>query len=171
VSPAREQAVANAVTLARVPLAIAVALTLDRPAWALALAAAAALSDAADGRIARHAKARGSTSTAGDWLDPVADKVFVAIAATALAVHLGAWLVLALVAARELAMVALAPLAWRHRAHLPRRASTLGKVTTDAQFATIVALIVYAPAALPLAVATAALGLAATIGYARRAIS
>lgn len=165
-TPRREQAIANALTLSRVPLAAAVAATLDRPVVAFALIAVAAATDAADGRVARHARRRGARGTAGDWLDPLCDKLFVSIVAVALGARTGAWGVLAVLGARELAMVALAPVAWRRRARLPWRANALGKAATDAQLAALAVLVIAPAYAWPVAALAGALGIAAVARYA-----
>ena len=179
---------ANALTLARVPLAACLVVVLDRPsatlrvaahpgeagvcdrpAWALAIVIAAALSDAADGSVARWARRHGSTSTAGDWLDPAADKLFIVTAVVAIAWRAGAWPIAALIGARELVLVPLV-LAYRlwPRRRLHFKAAWVGKIATDVQLVAIGVLVALPAYALPFAIAAGALGLAAVADYARR---
>lgn len=94
----------NVLTVARAAAAAPVALLALRPepeaaALALVVFALAALSDLADGALARR---QGSTSELGAFLDPLADKTLVAVSLTALAVRgaVPAWVVL-VVLARE----------------------------------------------------------------------
>lgn len=162
-------ALATVLTLVRVPLAACLVVVLDRPAWAVAVVVAAALSDAADGPVARWARRHGATSTAGDWLDPAADKVFVATAVIAIAWQAGAWVIAALIGARELVLV---PLAFAYRLRRERalhfKATWIGKFATDAQLVAVGVLVAFPAYALPFAIAAAALGLAAVADYARR---
>jgi phosphatidylglycerophosphate synthase len=162
---------ANALTLSRLPLAAAVAASLATPALAAALVAVAAATDALDGTVARAARRRGDTATAGDWLDPLADKLFVATVAVALGARTGAWLALALLAIRDLAWLVAAPLALRWRARAPLRARPLGKATTVAQLAALAVLAVAPAYAVPAAAVAGALGVAAIVDYAHRALA
>ncbi len=68
-------AVADALTALRLPLAVIFPFVRS-PAWQLVIIAAAAGSDVADGFVARRLGA----SRAGAVLDPVADKLFMAVA-------------------------------------------------------------------------------------------
>jgi cardiolipin synthase (CMP-forming) len=162
--------------VSRVPLAVVFWLTYGDRAWSIALVVLAALTDAADGTVARWAmRRRGQTTpTAGEWLDPLADKAFVIIVLGAIQAHDPApWGVIALIAARELVVI---PLAAAYRLVMPSRmphafkAGTLGKAATIAELAAILALILRSPLALPLAIAAAALGVAAVVAYIARSL-
>src|SRR5258706_7201341 len=97
---------AHALTLIRIPLAIALWWTWGWPA--IAIVAVAALTDLADGNVARWMQRRGHTRPAiGGWLDPLVDQLFVAIAVAAIWNHTHAVSVLSLVATRELVPVPL----------------------------------------------------------------
>ena len=171
---------ANALTLSRIPLAGVFWLVYDRPAEALAVLAGAAASDALDGSLARRARARAAAkgeraSSSGEWLDPLADKVFVLAAIAAIVAHAPRTLPLvALACTRELALVPLAA-AYRFAARHPiahaYRADRIGKATTIAQFVTLAGLVArarWAPAAAFLA---GALGLAAVGHYVARTVA
>ncbi len=163
---------AHALTLARIPLAAALWFAYRTP-WAIAaVVALAALSDALDGMVARRARRRIGVAldapSPGDWLDPLADKLFVASAIGVLVAHapgLAPWL--ALLAARELLQLPLA-IAYGFspalRARLGRlRASPLGKAATVVELIGL-GVIASAPAiAPPVAVISGVLGVAATI--------
>jgi cardiolipin synthase len=168
-TPRRLRWLANALTVVRLPLGAAVAATLAQPVIAAALVGVAAMTDALDGTVARAAQRRGDTSTAGDWLDPVADKLFVAIVAIALGVRTGAWSVIALIATRELLWAIALPMVWRRRGRLQLRAAALGKATTIAQLVAVIALIAAPELAMWPAGAAAGLGALAIADYARRA--
>lgn len=161
---------AHALTLSRIPLAVLFWMTYGDPAWSIALVAVAALTDALDGTVARWAMRRsGATRSAGEWLDPLADKVFVIGVLAAIQLHDPApWGLIALIAARELVLI---PLAAAYRLVVPARmphafeAGAIGKAATIAELAALAALIVRSSLALPLAVAAAALGLTAVVAY------
>jgi phosphatidylglycerophosphate synthase len=149
-------------------------------AYVLGLMALAAASDLLDGWLERHSRADRAhpgrlESSIGVWLDPLCDKIFIlSLLAAVMLARRPALILLPLIAAREIIQTA-ASLGWqfipRLRAHLsPRfRASALGKAATTGQFFTIGAVIIGHPSQLPLAVATGALGIAAGVGYVRRA--
>ena len=176
---------ANALTLVRIPLAGLFWLAYGHLAWSLAIVGVAALTDALDGTVARWARGRPegppeggrrgrSGSTAGEWLDPLADKVFVfgVLAATAVR-GTTAWALVALVCARELLLV---PLAIAYRLTRPRaphafQADRLGKAATIAQLAAVLAIVFGLRAAPLLAVVAAVLGLAAVAHYVVRGIA
>jgi cardiolipin synthase len=166
--------VAHALTLSRIPLAVVFWLTYGDHAWSVALVGLAALTDAADGTVARRAMRRsGATRSAGEWLDPLADKVFVIGVLGAIQAHDPApWALVALIAARELVLI---PLAALYRVIVPSRmphafkAGPIGKAATIAELAAVAALIFDSPLALPLAIAAATLGLAAVAAYVARA--
>lgn len=124
----------NALTFLRVGLTPAVGLSLARDDVhaALPLLAAAALTDAADGWLARRLDAR---TPLGASLDPVADKllaatVFVGLAASG---RLPWWLAV-LVLARDLLILAFAAWALRRTRLRAFPPSVWGKVSTVAQF-------------------------------------
>lgn len=165
---------ANALTLSRIPLAAAFWATYGDLRWSIALVVLAALTDAVDGTVARWALHGSTRPTAGEWLDPLADKIFVIGVLGAVQWHDPApWGLVALIAARELVLI---PLAATYRLVKPTRmphafkAGTLGKAATVAELGAIVALTVRAPVAWALAIAAAALGLAAVGSYIVRSL-
>src|SRR5690242_17237745 len=99
---------AHALTLMRVPLGLLlIGVAGDRVA-AVCVIALAALSDVADGNVARWMQRRGHrTPDIGGWLDPLVDKLFVVLALGAVLVHTGDVLSVALIAVRDLAIVPL----------------------------------------------------------------
>ncbi len=132
----------NAITVTRLlAVPVVAAVVLLEPAGSLVAAAVfavAAFSDVADGALAR---ARGSVTTLGKVLDPLADKVLVlgVLACLAAQGRLSAWVV-AVVLVREVAVTAM-------RAVVGRRgivvsASALGKLKTTAQIVLVLAVIV-----------------------------
>jgi phosphatidylglycerophosphate synthase len=161
---------AHALTLSRIPLALALWWTWGDPAWSLALIAAAALTDTADGRVARRARRRGDRSPdIGGWLDPAVDKLFVAVVLAAIWVHAPLAhpiAVIALVGARELVLVPLvAVYVARRPQHRALRADMFGKIATIAQFIAL-CVIAFAPRhALAAAAVTGGLGLVAAGHY------
>jgi phosphatidylglycerophosphate synthase len=168
---------ANALTLARIPLAGVFWLTYGRVEWSIAVIALAALTDALDGRIARRARARigPRASRAGEWLDPVADKVFVFVVLATIVSHGAApWTLAMLVLARELVIV---PLGIAYRVALVARphvehafqADALGKVTTALQMFAVAAIAANSSLAFPLAGGACIVGLAAAAHYVVRA--
>lgn len=150
--------IANTLTLTRALLVIPVVglIALGDASAALFLFLAAAATDAVDGPLARR---RGGTTALGAALDPLADKVLVVGALTALAVRglAPAWAV-AFIFARELVAIEI-----RARAPHAVGASADGKAKTVLQVAAVAALLATAawPAA-GLAPAANALVLAAT---------
>jgi len=168
---------ANALTISRIPLGILFWVTYGDRAWSIALVVLAALTDALDGTVARWAmRRRGgvTTSTAGEWLDPLADKAFVILVLGAIQAHDPApWGLIALIAARELVVI---PLAAAYRIVMPSRmphafkAGPLGKAATIAELVAILALILRSPLALPIAILAATLGVSAVITYIARSV-
>ncbi len=159
---------------ARVPLGALFVATVDRPWQAVLVLAAAALTDVADGWLARRMRLANAT---GALIDGLSDKVFVACVAYALLStgRIGGLGVLAL-ATRELGELAL--LAWyllgrahrRRGAPLPS-ADALGKATTISQFLAVL-LALLAPAGLrPVLVGTAVLGTVSAARYLRREVA
>ncbi len=132
VDPARTRTftVPNAVTVARLLMAVVAARLLASPSGefaALVLLAAAALLDAFDGWYARRFAA---CSAMGEHLDPLADKIVVGVLFVAVATRVdnaAVWWILGAVAAREVGMTAFR--AWsrrRFRRMIPAR--RLGKL-------------------------------------------
>lgn len=159
----------NALTLAR--LAAGVSVPFAPPAWQVWLAATAAASDLVDGTLARWLGADGAT---GRHLDPVADKAVVAGVLVALLVP---GLVtpgeLALIVLRDVAVVlgvAVLLVSGRPAVLTRLRPTPLGKLTTAAQFAYVLA-ILWRREPLPLALAPVAVlsGLAG-LDYLRRGL-
>jgi phosphatidylglycerophosphate synthase len=163
---------AHALTLSRLPIAIALWYAYGDPWSSLALVALAALTDAADGNVARFLKRRGRAGPdIGGWLDPLVDKLFVVSVLALVWVQAGEPLVVVLVGARELLFVPLAALYAARRPQLGRlHADPIGKAATIAQFVAL-ATVLAAPAwALPAAIVAAALGLAAVAHYVARVL-
>jgi phosphatidylglycerophosphate synthase len=163
---------AHALTLSRIPLAIALWAVWGEPGPAAALVLLAALTDTLDGRVARWAKRRGSRGPdIGGWLDPAADKLFVVIVLAAIWVHTRQLAVIALIGARELMLVPLiAVYVARRVPHRPLRADGLGKLATVAQFLALCVIAVVPAAALPAAAVPGVLGLVAASHYVALAV-
>lgn len=149
----------------RLPLAAAFPFV-SSPVWQLAIVGAAAASDVADGFLAR----RFGSSRAGAVLDPIADKVFMAVAFLTIARRgLLDWYELIGVLLRDIVAVLgfLATWLLRRPVALPARAG--GKAVTIAQLLTLVAAIADSPHARRLAWATAAIAVYAIWDYGRTA--
>jgi phosphatidylglycerophosphate synthase len=111
---------ANALTLARAPLAALIWVAPREPGWLLGIIALAGLSDVLDGRLARAARrrrlARGqdpgnieAAEAIGAWLDPLLDKLFVLSVLVAVGTSYPVSPIhLALIAAREITLLPLA---------------------------------------------------------------
>jgi CDP-diacylglycerol--glycerol-3-phosphate 3-phosphatidyltransferase len=128
---------ANAISVSRLPLAVAFLLAQSTFAR-LAILGAAALSDFLDGWIARrHAQ----SSRAGELIDPVADKIFLVTALISLAAHgaIGRAALLILLA-RDFFTIAgfVAVLVLKLPVRLQSRFA--GKVVTTLQLATVLVL-------------------------------
>jgi CDP-diacylglycerol---glycerol-3-phosphate 3-phosphatidyltransferase len=156
---------ADMLTALRVPLAAAFPFV-PHPGGQLAVVAAVAATDFFDGVLAR----RFGSSRTGAVLDPVVDKLFMAVAFLTVA----RWgrlhpIEIAGVLARDiLAFLAfLAVWVRRRPTTLPARAG--GKAVTVCQLLTLVAFIADSPFVRPLAWATAAVGLYAIWDYSRAA--
>jgi CDP-diacylglycerol--glycerol-3-phosphate 3-phosphatidyltransferase/cardiolipin synthase len=157
---------ADALTVARIPLAIAFVLIGDS-GWRIAILGVAAATDLADGLVAR----RWGGSRLGAFLDPVADKLFTACAFAVVLVSgvltpleiLG---VLARDVAAAIAFVATVLL--RRPAAIPARLG--GKAVTICQLLTIFAFLAGSALVRPLAWATAAVALYAIWDYQRVAL-
>lgn len=127
----------NLITLLRLGLVPVVAVTIANGAFAAALAAflLAAVSDFADGWIARRF---GLTSRLGALLDPVADKLSMFVATVALAWHglVPPWLAIAIVA-RDVVIVAGAAAYRLVRGELDIAPTRLSKLNTVVEFAVL----------------------------------
>lgn len=154
---------ADALTVIRIPLAAAFVAVPDA-AWRIAILGAAAASDFADGLVAR----RWGGSRLGAFLDPVADKLFMACAFAVVLVsrELDPLEVLG-VLARDLAtaFAFLGTVVLRRPAALPARLG--GKAVTIGQLLTLFAFLIGSPLLRPLAWATAAVALYAIWDYLR----
>jgi phosphatidylglycerophosphate synthase len=167
---------AHALTLLRLPLALALWWTWGDPVWSVAIVVAAALTDTADGRVARWAQRRGARGPdIGGWLDPMVDKLFVAIVLVAIWVHTRIphkTAVIALTGARELVLVPMvAVYLARRRQHRPLHADRFGKLATIAQFIALCVIALAPDHALPAAAVAGALGLVAAAHYIATAAS
>ena len=166
---------AHALTLSRIPIAVVFWLTYGDWRWSLALVVLAALTDAADGNVARWARRRSGDTrpSIGEWLDPVADKLFIIIVLAAIQAHdPQPWWVLGLIVARELVLIPLAGvyrLVVHGRGKHAFKADALGKAATIAELAAVAVLIVRSSWIVPIAVIAAALGLVAVVHYIVRA--
>jgi phosphatidylglycerophosphate synthase len=152
---------ADALTAIRLPLAVLFVLAPDDDRRLLILGVAA-LSDLFDGAIAR----RVGPSRLGAFLDPVADKLFMAAAfAVVLLSRRLAWYEVAGVLARDLvATIAFVATLFSGRpASIPARLG--GKAVTLAQLLTLIAALTDSPLVRPLAWATAAIALYAIWDY------
>lgn len=161
---------AHAVTLSRIPIALALVAAYGDPARCVAWVAAAAATDAADGTIARWMQRRGhARPDIGGWLDPLVDKIFVVIALAAIWHHTRALDVIALIGARELVLVPVA-IAYlvRHRPVRDLHADWLGKLATIAQFVALAVALALPARALVAAAIAGTLGVAAAVHYAAR---
>ncbi len=161
---------AHALTLSRLPIAAGLVLAYGETAWAVILVVLAAATDAADGRVARLMRRRGSTGPEiGGWLDPLVDKIFVIVVLATIWAHTGNLAVIALIAARELVMAPLVIvylIAGRRPSKL--EAEPVGKAATIAQFIACAVAIALPEYALPVATGAAMLGLTALIEYINR---
>lgn len=157
---------ADVLTAVRVPLAIAFVLVGDA-GWRIAILAVAAATDFADGLVAR----RWGGSRLGAFLDPVADKLFMACAFGVVLVS-GALSPLEIlgVLARDLAaaIAFVATILLRRPAAIPARLG--GKAVTICQLLTMFAFLAGSALLRPLAWATAAVALYAIWDYQRVAL-
>lgn len=166
---------AHVLTLSRIPIAFGFWWTYGDRRWSIALLALAALTDAVDGAVARWSRRRTgiTTPSVGEWLDPLADKVFVLVAIAAVQHHDPApWPLVALIVARELVLIPLATvyrLAVHGRGAHAFQAAAIGKAATVAEVAALAALLLYRPALPPLAIVAGVLGVAAAGRYVVRA--
>lgn len=159
----RRWTAADWLTVLRLPLAVAFPLV-SSPAWRTVILAAAAGSDLLDGTIAR----RVGPSRFGVFLDPVADKLFMASAfgVVLFSGQLTWWEVLAVLARDIVAAFAFfTTLALGRPATIPARHG--GKAVTVGQSLTLLAFLFDAPLLRPLAWATGGAGLYAIWDYHR----
>lgn len=164
---------AHALTLSRIPIGVALAFVYGDAAWTVALILLAALTDTLDGNAARALQRRGYTNPdIGGWLDPLMDKVFIAIVLGVILVQSRELVVIALIGARELIVVPLAAVYLaKHRPVGEVRADVIGKATTVAQFIAVAIVIGHPPWAMPAAIVTAVLGIGTGVHYVVRETS
>lgn len=156
---------ADLLTAVRLPLALVFVLV-PHAGWRVVVLATAAVTDLLDGVLAR----RVGSSRLGAFLDPVADKIFMA-AAFAVVLVSGRLHPLEIVAvlARDLAASLAFLVTWLagRPASIPARLG--GKAVTVAQLATLLAFLAESPYLRPMAWATAGIALYAIGDYARAA--
>jgi CDP-diacylglycerol--glycerol-3-phosphate 3-phosphatidyltransferase/cardiolipin synthase len=160
-------------SLARLPLAVAFPLVVDRPAIALVVLLAAGLSDVLDGWIARRYR---QVTPTGAALDPITDKIFVLTVVVTLVVRSylspGDVVLLSTREVGELPLViwlASSRRARRLRAESPS-ANAPGKLATALQFAAATAALFRWSHFGALVVATGAAGVVAAAVYWIRAL-
>ena len=157
----RRVSAADLLTAARIPMAVAFVAIPDAR-WRLGLLAAAAATDLVDGFVAR----RWGSSRLGAFLDPVADKLFMAAAFTVvlLSGRLHPLEVLGVLARDVAAAFAfLATVLLRRPAAIPARLG--GKIVTVGQLLTLLAFLTGSGLLRPVAWATAAIALYAIADY------
>lgn len=174
----------NVLSLSRIPLAAALWAARKRPAVLAAIVGGAAITDLLDGWFARRHlplsqrlgfKKGAGSQTAGAWLDPLCDKLFVtSLGGVLLAERRLSPAAVGLVSLRELLLLPLLGTyrfvpGLRQRLPLDWRASWFGKLTTAAQFLTLGAALLDSRWVRPLSRLTAAAGLVTVLDYARRA--
>jgi phosphatidylglycerophosphate synthase len=154
--------VADLLSAARIPLAVAFPLASNR--WRMVILALAAATDLLDGPLAR----RFGSSALGSLIDPVADKLFMAAAFGVVAVsgQLAPYEVAGVLLRDIVATGAFAVTIYSRRPRaIPARAG--GKAVTVAQVLTLVAFLTGSPLLQPLAWATTAIGVYAIWDYTR----
>lgn len=159
----RTWGVADVLTVLRIPLAAAFVIVSDTR-WRLVILAAAAASDLLDGWIAR----RFGPSRFGSFIDPVADKLFMACAfgVVLFSGRLAAYEIVALLARDIVAAAAFLTTVIRRRPlAIPARAG--GKAVTVLQALTLLAFLLDSALLRPMAWATGAVGLYAIWDYRR----
>ena len=133
----------NAITFARMALAVPLAWLIleERFGAALVVAAVAGASDGIDGWLAKR---YGWRSWLGGVIDPVADKLMLLAAYATLTVegHIALWL-FALVVARDVVIVAGATLYHNLVGRLDAKPTTVSKLTTLVQILYVLALLVH----------------------------
>jgi cardiolipin synthase len=154
---------ADLLSFLRIPLAAAFLLVPDTR-WRLGIVAAAAATDFLDGPLAR----RFGSSTFGPVLDPVADKVFMAVAVGVVAVsgRLEPYEIVGVLLRDIVATIAFGvTFLSRGPRAIPARWS--GKAVTAAQVLTLVAFLIDSPFLRPIAWATTAIAIIAIWDYYR----
>lgn len=160
-------------SLSRIPLAVAFALTVDLPPVAFAVLLLAGTSDVLDGWYARRHR---QVTLAGTVVDPITDKIFVIVVVVSLVLEgkLEATDLLAL-SVREIAELPL--VLWlsasrraRERRVAHTRANVPGKLATSLQFATVCAALLGFRYLDPLLLVTACGGAVAAASYWYRAL-
>ncbi|TFH66477.1 MAG: CDP-alcohol phosphatidyltransferase family protein [Gemmatimonadales bacterium] len=157
--------VADTLTVVRVPLAVAFFVVPDTT-WRFGILTAAAASDLLDGKIAR----RFGSSRFGVFIDPVADKLFMAsaFAVVLLSGRLRLYEVIAVLARDLVAAFAFAVVTIRGRpVSIPARLG--GKAVTVLQLLTLVAFLANSSLLRPMTWATGAVALYAIWDYHRAA--
>jgi phosphatidylglycerophosphate synthase len=162
--------IAHALTLSRIPLGMALVYAYGDAPLAVGLIAIAALTDTLDGNVARALQKRGYTEPAiGGWLDPLIDKVFIAIVLGVIWFHSRDITVILLIGARELFILPLAAFYLaKHRPVSDVHADAVGKAATIAQFIAVAVAVGHPPWALAAALAAAVLGVATGVHYVAR---
>lgn len=154
---------ADLLTAVRIPLAVAF-FWIDSTAWRVVFLWLAGITDFVDGYVAR----RWGSSRLGSFLDPVADKVFVAAAFWVVLVSgkLAWWEVVAVMARDLTATFAfLLTVAFKRPAAIPARRA--GKLVTIGQLLVVLAFLLDSWLLRPLAWVTAAAALVAIADYGR----
>jgi phosphatidylglycerophosphate synthase len=159
--------IADGFTAIRIPLAIAFVLVHDDD-WRVVILVVASVSDLLDGYLARHF----GSSSLGSFLDPVADKLFMAAAfGVVLFSDRLAWYEVAGVVSRDL----VASVAFFYTALIGRPAAIParlgGKAVTLGQFLTLLAFLTDSSLVRPVAWATAGIALYAIWDYSHTARS
>jgi phosphatidylglycerophosphate synthase len=154
----------NSISLSRVVLALAFVLVSD-PRYRIALIAVAGFTDVIDGWLARHEK---SESTAGAFLDPLADRIFVLVAISTYLIEglltTGQYFIFL---TRDLATAAGFVVAKVVPTLRPAvfRARMLGKIVTVVQLVTLVAIIVVPELTNALVLTIGVLSIASIVDY------
>lgn len=142
--------------LAGVPLFLYLILVPEADGWALVVLAVSAVTDWADGKLARLLN---QYSKLGELLDPAADRLYILATLVAFVVRgLVPWWVAAIIVGRDLVLSACLPIARRH-GYPPLKVLYLGKAGTFALFYAL-PLLLLAEAAPPVATVAAAIGYA-----------
>jgi phosphatidylglycerophosphate synthase len=157
----------NAISLLRVPLAAAFVKVDAKPAR-VGFAMAAGLSDMLDGKLARR---QGTTTRAGELLDPITDRIFIlgALGTFVVAGELRGSELLLLVS-RDLFTATAFTTAAALRLPVRVRSRRSGKIVTVLQVATVLALLLRSDWARMMVAATGAASIYAIADYARAGI-
>ncbi len=140
-APGFKLALVQSVTLARLVLTpvIGWAVVNDRALLAGWLCGAAGLTDVLDGYLARSLRA---TSSTGQYLDPLADKILLTGVYLALAWHGSVpWALVALILGRDLALVLASAIAMKFTSYNNYRPAIPGKICTFSQIITAVVIL------------------------------